>query len=244
MIRLACINIEGDIHRDRVAAFLRDFNAEVVCVQELNEASVSFFERSLGMKGYFMPMLRYHSKVSDTTSPLTTFGVGIFSALPVSNVRYDHYYGSSSGEAPLFVLGDETTTRRVLIRVTVKQGDESYTVATTHFTRTSDGSASDKQRIDMKNLLGLLSENPEMILCGDFNAPRGGEIFAMLAEKYKDNIPPEYTSSLDSTLHQLRDSKQLMVDGLFSTLQYALTDVRLSESVSDHKAVTACIAKA
>jgi endonuclease/exonuclease/phosphatase family metal-dependent hydrolase len=96
----------------------------------------------------------------------------------------------------------------------------------------------------MKNLLALLAKTPELILCGDFNAPRGGEIFKMLADKYKDNIPPEYDSSLDTELHRIGKIKKLMVDGLFTTSAYIVSDVKLSEGVSDHKAVTAIISLA
>ena len=242
MIRFTSINIEGDKHLKEVLSFLAGFKPDAVCFQELCEPAISFFEKELGMKGYFLPMLKYHVILQDQTSPIVAYGVGIFSALPVSGVRHDSYYDRFD-DVPSFVIADETTTRRVLLRATIRKGEDSYTVATTHFTRTPDGSTSDKQREDLKNMLALLSDTPEVILCGDFNAPRGGEIFGKLAQQFKDNIPPRYLSSLDPKLHTLKDSKPLMVDGLFTTSQYRVTDVQLSSGVSDHLAVTALIEK-
>ena len=241
-IRLASINIEGDTHRDEVISFLKDFKPDVVCLQELVVSSVSFFEEALDMKGYFLPMAKYHILPRDLASPIAPWGVGIFSSLPISDIS-SRYYCDGSGNLQLAVLGKEETLRRGLLQVTIKKSDEFYTIASTHFTRTPDGSASDKQKKDMKNLLAILEGTPELIFCGDFNAPRGGEIFGLLSEKYKDNIPLQYQSSLDPELHKLKNSKLLMVDGLFTTPQYKVSEVKLSDEVSDHMAITALIYK-
>lgn len=246
MIRLASINIQGDTNRERIVSFLGEYKPDVVCFQELMGTSVTFFEKTLQMKGHFLPMAKSHVIPQDTGSPIAAFGVGIFSSLPISKVRSDYYYGGV-GNLPTirFKKGspDDTTLWRGLLSATVTKGPESYTVATTHFTRTKDSRVSDKQRKDLKSLLAITKKSPELILCGDFNAPKGREIFGMLAEKYKDNIPPKYLSSLDPKLHQLRNSKLLLVDGLFTTPQYKVTEVKLSEGVSDHMAVTALISK-
>ena len=52
--------------------------------------------------------------------------------------------------------------------------------------------------------------------CGDMNVPRGNETFNRLAEKYKDNIPLEYKTSIDQNLHRVK-GLQVMVDGLYYT---------------------------
>jgi len=243
-IRLASINIEGDKHLEAVLSFLADFKPDVVCLEELPVSRIEFFEKLLGMEGYFLPMMKTHLMPGDSTSPLDIFGVGIFSNLPMSDIGSDYYY-SGSENLPMLKFKDgatdETTLWRGLLRATIKKGNKAYTVAVTHFTRTNDGSADDKQRRDMKNLLILLSKIPEVILCGDFNAPRGWEIFGMLSEKYKDNIPAQYKSSLDPKLHTLQNSKMFMVDGLFTTPYYVVTEAKLSEGVSDHMAVTAIV---
>ncbi len=246
MIRFSSINIEGDTHLDKVVSFLNDFKPDVVCMQEVMETRLDYFEKALNMKGYFVPMARYNIVPLDKKSSISCFGVGIFSNLQMLNVESKYYYGGE-GDIPLLKFDgkniDEKSVWRVLISGNVSKDNELYTIATTHFTRTYDGSTSDKQREDLKNLLKITEKKPEIILCGDFNAPRGQEIFSKLSEKYKDNIPPEYTSSLDTELHRIGKVKQLMVDGLFTTPHYEVTEARLSEGVSDHKAVTAIISK-
>ena len=243
MIKFASINIEGDSHRRSVVSFLREFGADVICFQELSAPSLAFFEHELGMKGYFLPIGSTNAVPQDKASPVEPFGVALFSSFPISNIKTD-YYDGGVGDVPTIIHGDENTIWRGLLQGTVTKGDERYNIAVTHFTRTPDGSASDKQRRDMRNLLNLLVKTPEVILCGDFNAPRGGEIFKMIADTYKDNIPPEYDTSLDSKLHRIErieKGKKLMVDGLFTTSAYIVSDAKLSEGVSDHKAVTAII---
>lgn len=240
-VTLVSANIEGDKHLDAVAAFLKEADPDAFCLQELSAPKVSFFEKELGAKGFFAPMMRKRpgAPPSDPMPPGTPVGVGLFSRLPLSRFRRDYYYGGGRGDPPVFMPGDESTVWRVLLSGSFEKNGKTYAVATTHFTRTPDGSASDKQRTDMKNLLKLLGKFPSIILCGDFNAPRGGEIFAMLAARYADNVPSEYDSSLDPDLHKLKGSKRLMVDGLFSAPEYRIEKTRLNFGVSDHAAITA-----
>ncbi|MCR4311500.1 MAG: endonuclease/exonuclease/phosphatase family protein, partial [Candidatus Taylorbacteria bacterium] len=201
MIRFASINIEGDSHLERVISFLGEYKPDVVCFQELVESRVSFFEQTLGMKGHFMPTAKHNVMPFNPESPIGTFGVALFSKYPVSDVSMEYYF-REEGEVPQFIRGQaDKTIWRALVRGTVIKDGEPYVIAVTHFTWTSDGSTSDKQRVDLKHLLALTEKDPELILCGDFNAPRGGEIFSILSGIYKDNIPPEYVSSLDTELH-------------------------------------------
>ena len=120
---------------------------------------------------------------------------------------------------------------------TVAVGDNRFTIGTTHFPWTPDGSASDHQRQACDQLLAVLGHR-ELLLCGDFNAPRGGEIFTRLAIHWHDNIPANYTTSIDPKLHSA-GPLQLMVDGVFSTPCYQIRDVVLHQGVSDHCAITA-----
>ena len=91
------------------------------------------------------------------------------------------------------------------------------------------------------------------MLCGDFNAPRmyegkPGEIFAMLAAKFKDNIPAIYETSIDVSLHRngktnAQELSDKMVDGLFTTPAYEASDVVLHPDISDHYAISATITR-
>lgn len=88
-------------------------------------------------------------------------------------------------------------------------------------------------------MIELLGERP-LVLCGDFNAPRGGPIFSQFAERWRDCIPQHIATSIDPDLHRA-GALQLMVDGLFTTADFAVSNVRMHCGVSDHKAITADI---
>jgi endonuclease/exonuclease/phosphatase family metal-dependent hydrolase len=103
------------------------------------------------------------------------------------------------------------------------------------------GDVTEKQTQDLKALLAILEKIPEFVLTGDFNAPRGRETGDTIAAKYKDNIPEHYTSSIDP-MHRAGELPYV-VDGIFTTPQYLASNVELHLGVSDHKAVTATIAK-
>jgi endonuclease/exonuclease/phosphatase family metal-dependent hydrolase len=129
---------------------------------------------------------------------------------------------------------------------TVAKDDIPYRIATTHFTWSEKGRATDTQREHLHSLLSALETEKELVLCGDFNMPRGGELFSTLAERYKDTIPPEYVTSIDVSLHRNRlddpeELSQKMVDGLFTTPEYLAQNVRLVSGLSDHMAITATI---
>ena len=94
--------------------------------------------------------------------------------------------------------------------------------------------------LSVKRLLACLEPEEEFTLCGDFNAPRGGEIFTALAMRYQDNIPLEYASSIDGNLHR-KGPLPYMVDGLFTTPSYIASDVSLQSGVSDHCAILATV---
>jgi endonuclease/exonuclease/phosphatase family metal-dependent hydrolase len=125
-----------------------------------------------------------------------------------------------------------------------------YTIATTHFTWSPKGEANDDQRRDQAALFAILDSLGEFAFAGDFNAPRGKETFSKFAERYQDNIPPHYETSIDVTLHKTRNNPvenarvgKYMVDGLFTTPQYQASNVRLEFGISDHAAIIATIEK-
>jgi endonuclease/exonuclease/phosphatase family metal-dependent hydrolase len=94
----------------------------------------------------------------------------------------------------------------------------------------------------LKILLEFLKKNfKEIVFCGDFNAPRGGEIFSAFADRYKDNIPEKYKTSLDSSHKGYGKPwwETTMVDGIFSTPRYIVKNVIFHKGLSDHQAVTA-----
>lgn len=248
-LKLISLNIELDRHLDTVLPFLQEERADVICLQEVRERNLAVLEKGLHMKGFFVPTCipdveRVVDKgatgegklvVSEELVKKGPEGIALFTGIPVHSTHTD-YYHKMSEEVPRWSVGHN----RVLFSAIVEKGGKNYTVGTTHFTWTPDGEKSPEQERDMEKLLEILARFPDIVFCGDFNAPRGREMWAKLAERYKDNIPAEYRSSLDPTLHRVGHFER-MVDGLFSTPEYRVFDVRFVEGVSDHKAVVGCI---
>ena len=245
-IKLVSLNIEKSKHLDRVLPFLARRLPDVFCVQELFERDIRLFSDMLGGDSAYVPMTR---RVNET--PPEPQGIGIFSRLPILGKQV-RYYQRTPGRIPDSDTRDRSTFRDndyVVLAADVEKDGTPFRIATTHFTWTPDGKPDDLQRAHVGKLLAILERLGEFVACGDFNAPRVGEIFGMLAARYKDNIPARYATSIDVSLHRAgrtkpRELEDKMVDGLFSTPGYAVSDVELACGVSDHCAIVASVAKA
>lgn len=252
-ISLVSLNIERSKHLDLVASFLKERQADIVCIQELMEHDIPLLEAATGGRCNFIPFAKYSYDARGI------IGVGIFSRLPVSDFSARYYLGEK-GVLKEFDRTDTSahhaTTSRALVvcDAEVDGGGEVFRIATTHFTWTPDGHPDDFQRQDMRAMLGILEDLGEFVLCGDLNAPRmvdgkPGEIYEMLASKYKDNIPPEYETSIDVDRHRNAGDRphelaDKMVDHLFTTPGYIAEGVELVKGVSDHFAIVAKITTA
>ncbi len=237
-IKLVSVNIEMNRHLDSVSSFLEKEKSDIICFQELLEKDVAYFETLLKMPCNFVPIGRIEYPSFEPELKGSLFGLGLLCRFPA---RYKaDYYAGSAAELPLCATGYEGN--KLLLQATFSAHGKTFTVGTTHFTWTPDGEASDAQREDLCKLLAILSGFPDIVCCGDFNAPRGGEIWGELAKRYNDNIPAAYRSSLDPVLHRAGHLEHV-VDGLFNTPEYRVSGVRLVEGVSDHKAIVGTITR-
>lgn len=206
-------------------------------MQEIYSGDAERYQYELGMQCLFAPMTLASSRY--VGGVLHVQGVAIFSRHPVTHFAIRLYAGHEK-YVPTYIAKDARTYNHVLLSCNVHKDDVSYTIATTHFTWTPEGKTDAFQRKNIKALLAALEEIPQVILCGDFNAPRGRKIFDLLATKYKDNIPPEITSTIDPILHRA-PQLQYVVDGLFSSPKYTIDNVRAEVGISDHKAIVGII---
>ncbi len=237
-LKLISLNIEKDRHLDRVAPFLEEQAPDVFCVQEIYENSIPTIAEALSGSAYvYVPMTRRPKE-----NPPHMQGVAIFSRLPIKaqNVRY---YAGLPPHVPDSDDRDPSTynaSNRMVVMCDVEKEGHLFRIGTTHFTWTPDGEPTDGQRGDMQSLLRILESAGEFVLAGDFNVPRGGELFGVLARRYKDNVPPDYTTSIDGNLHR-RGQLNRMVDGIFSTPAYRVSNVEMICGVSDHCALVATV---
>ena len=237
-LTLASINVERSKHLPRVLAFLARHAPDVVCLQELVPDDIQPLRRELGYSHhYFLPMCRFPEP--DGPRPV---GVGVLSRHAFTSVADIGYGGGGSGSDVLDRSSEESrfrTNRYSVALIDVAVSGARFSIGTTHFPWTDNARICDFQRTACDALIDRL-KGRRLLLCGDFNAPRGTEIFNRLAAQWTDNIPPQVTTSIDPVLHRA-GPLQLMVDGIFSTDDYQVSAVELHQGVSDHCAVTATV---
>ncbi len=238
-LKLISVNIEKHRHIDRVLKFLKREGPDVVCLQEILEEDFPLFLSEMEMRGKYVPMTRVLPSFGGYTQKVVS-GIATISKYPFSDEV--HYYNGTEKFVPDFNKEDPGSYNRMLLVCVIEKNGKKFSVANTHFTWTHEGHIDDWQRRDIATLLHCLKKYPEIILCGDMNAPRGREIFNLLASNYKDNIPPEITTTIDKNLHRAGDL-QYVVDVLFSTSKYIVENVGIKDGVSDHMAVVAEIRK-
>lgn len=234
-ISLVSLNVEHSKHLEVIGKFLEKEKPDIFCAQEIIDRDIPFFEKIAGPLVCFAPMLVL------AREPKPVFwGVALFSRLPVRSHQVAYYKGDKEHiheydkEAPALA-------NRVLAYADFEKEGEIFRIGTTHFTWTPDGQADDAQRRDLKELFRVLDAAGDISFAGDFNAPRGWEIFSALAARYRDNIPLRYDTSIEGNPH--RNSIKRMVDGLFTSRAYEAYDVDMVSGVSDHYAIRARIRK-
>ena len=238
-LKLLSLNIERDKHLSKVIALLEKEKPEVICLQEVQEPDFEMLKKKFGFNSFFAPMLIHPRRIGGKKR-LVRQGNAFYTHLPLLKAESLVYFGKET--VPLPQESEPNSINRVLLIGQIEKEGKKYALATTHFTWAKGGGVNEEQLRDVKQLLKLLQLQGEMILCGDFNAPRGGEIFAILQRYLKDNIPFHITSTLDPILHKA-GPLPYVVDYLWSTPQYSVQKVRVLEGVSDHQAIVAEIEK-
>src|SRR3989338_1743845 len=235
-LRIVSLNIESEKHLDCVEDFLTKEKPDVVCLQEVLEPHMERLGEASGAKAHFFaPMNK-----QEVDGALVQMGVAVFSRFGAT-FHKPHYYIGTMDDTPFITRvpsGDKDN--RVFVLADIEHEGGMFRIGTTHFTWTPDGEASDGQRRDLQKLLTILAASGELVFAGDFNAPRGGEIFSSLSTHYKDNVPIVYDSSIDPTLHR-RGHLKRMVDGIFSTHHYTVSNVRMVCGLSDHCALVGTV---
>ncbi len=243
-MKLISINIECNRHTDRVLDFLKKEKADVVCIQELLEEEFDFYKKELGLGGVFQTWNYFRSPYYGDLIGKRQ-GVAIFTKEIIESGSV-FYTGSKANILKPFeeYMSDEKFQKnKAFVWADVKDEEGvKFRIITTQLPVTKEGEVTPYQLEVINLMLHQLESFEEFILCGDMNAPRGRQSFSLIAEKYKDNIPPKYKTSIDQNLHKVKGI-QFMVDGLFTTSTYKASNVRLQDGVSDHMAIIADISK-
>jgi len=243
-MKLISINIECNKHTERVFNFLRKEKADVICIQELLEEEFEMYKKELSLEGVFQPW-NYFRSPSYKELIGKKQGVAIFTKKIIKSGS-TFYAGQKENILKSFdeYMSDEKFQKnKAFIWAEIKDANgTSFKFITTQLPVTKEGEVTPYQLEVINSMLHHLESFGEFVLCGDMNAPRGHQSFTLIAEKYKDNIPLEYKTSIDQNLHKVKGI-QFMVDGLFTTPLYKASSVRLQDGISDHMAVIADIIK-
>lgn len=241
-IKVISLNIEKDNHYETVLPFLQNQNADVICLQEVCQSDIPILIGSSGLFSTFAPMTIVDKDYPDRNMKAKGVeGLLILSKNMPLEIRKDYYVGLMQN-TPIFKNEEPYTVNRAVMSIRVEYKNAEFTIATTHFTWTHGGEATELQKKDFLNMMDQLRNLQGFVIAGDFNAPRGREIFTELSKLYKDNIPFDVQTTLDPNLHKVKNL-QYVVDGIFSTSQYEVTDVQVIEGISDHKALVCTVSK-
>ena len=227
------LNVEFNRHINTVISFLQKQKVDVVLIQEILEQDLLLFSKMLRMHYIFTPLTKLKIDFN-----IYTLGLAVFTKLDIKQSKIEYYYGDLK-KIPTITQDEPWKMLRALVIVKISKNGQTYDLINTHFTWTPDGKTSPQQINDLKNMLKILDKYKEFILCGDFNAPRGGMVFDELSKNYQDNIPKKIKSTLDPNLHRIKGLK-LVVDGVFSK-GLKVTNVQIKSSISDHCAILAKI---
>ncbi|HOZ03514.1 MAG TPA: hypothetical protein PKX78_03405 [Candidatus Woesebacteria bacterium] len=238
-MKLLSLNIEGDKHLEtKIFPLLRSEKFDALCLQEVFTQDIpKILEVSQLTEYVFVPQARI-TRPNPHQPPRGEWGIALFGE-QLSEVRRDYYVGNAE-TLPEFYLNDEPNSmNRVLLSALVNIHGQTFRLATTHFTWSGKGAVTELQRANFELLKKYLAEFNEVILCGDFNTPRGGEIYDQLAKMYTDNIPQDVQTTIDKNLHKSGEDIHLVVDGLFTSPGYYVKSCRVLSGLSDHMAVIA-----
>lgn len=231
-LKLLTLNIESHRHLERVRALIAEQLPDVVCLQEVLErdveslASIGSYRAKYAISAYL--------EVPDPQS----WGMAVLTRVPIRSQSVTYY----ADEPAIRLLREPNDPRRVVVMTEVMDEGSVVRIGTTHFTWSVNGDISDEQLADFARLKRVLSEYPDYVLCGDFNAPRGREMFAIFERELSvtDYLPPHIRSTLDPALHRV-GHLELAVDTIFASRDYSVTDVKVLDGVSDHKGILATI---
>lgn len=224
------MNIEQDKHFDHIIPFLKKSQPDIILMQEVFLKDIPFLEKTLEMHSSFA--------ILNTFRDIEKSEFGLVTLSAWDSKSYNIYYRGNPSNPPDIGKGEAFNQARAILVTEVVKGKNQYRVINTHFTWTPDGQPSERQYVDLDIMLQHLSKLSDFVLCGDFNAPRGKPIFDKIASKYKDNIPPHITTTIDKNLHKA-GNLNLVVDGIFSTPKYQVNSVEVIPGLSDHCAIMA-----
>jgi endonuclease/exonuclease/phosphatase family metal-dependent hydrolase len=235
-IKLLTLNIEASRHRDRVHAALVRHQPDVACLQEVLEDDCPFFASAADYRCLYANSALWPDDANPALA--RNWGLAILTRLPVDDSTILDY----SENTRIRTFDEPNSPSRKLLTAQVRSGAHACRIITTHFTWSVEGQISAQQRADFTRLKAAISRYPEFVLCGDFNAPRGGEMFALFESELAltSHLPADVTTTIDAQYHHA-GALELAVDTIFTTSAYSVSSIEVLDGLSDHKAILAML---
>jgi endonuclease/exonuclease/phosphatase family metal-dependent hydrolase len=235
-LKLGCLNIEKYRHIERIIPALCENDLDVICLQEVPEDMVGRIAQALGASAYYVATWRVWREDVELEK---AFGLAVLVRRGAA-VNYDEslYHAASVTDRPHPHNG-------MLQYVTIEKDGLLYHIGNTHFRWTPNGMPTLDQYRDMSELLGVIETkiyDADIVLCGDFNAPRGGPLWEKLSVRFRDSVPPFIVTTLDQEYHRAAPIF-LVVDGMSTSAHYSTFDVEVVGGLSDHMLIAGKVAR-
>lgn len=234
------LNIEADLHLDNITHYLKDNLPDVVFLQEVYKIHAISWAEQFGYHVSFVPHVDFNI-AEHIFKPLGEWGIATLTKLRPVRVTVD-YYSEPPVTIPHEFMKDLKHPRSLLTTTLSTKNGEIYTFANTHFTWALPHDADIAQWPDYLRLQKILDKLPSFVLAGDLNADRTSLVYKELSSRYLDHLPRDLKTTLDPVLFRKPELK-LVVDHLFSTPDYKMSNVQVLTGLSDHCGIKALIAK-
>ena len=244
-MKLLCVNIEGQKHVDKIRELLQKENADVVCLAECFPDTIDYltggkYPYRLYVPTYQVDQVEGEGPLGLIPSTTRVWGEAIVSQYPLLDAQTTYLSMDSYGADNIPTHGTDHHIPALIV-ANIKMGGETIRVGTVHLTWTPKASMTKRQRQNVAELIELLS-GQEIVLAGDFNLPRGNDVYVKMSKYFKDNVPSSIMTTLDPEFHYTNKGQvkklELVVDYVWSTPKYLVKSVRVISGVSDHCAIT------
>lgn len=241
-MKLITVNIEGNKHLLDIGNLIAVEQPDVLCLQEVFAADlpqlVTAVNQYTQTQQFFVANASVLTENKYGIAPNGEWGNAMIvrsSLFPEGEALFaQEFYAGSSASLPEF--SGPNSPRRSLLAATITVWGKSLAICTTHFTWSAEGKPTELQQRDAKQLQTLLKRYNSYILCGDFNAPRGGTTYATLSAGLTDHLPREVLTTIDPDRHYA-GALQIAVDSVLSTPDIHSIRTRVIGGVSDHQAI-------
>jgi endonuclease/exonuclease/phosphatase family metal-dependent hydrolase len=226
------LNIERDRHLPLVREFIGREEPDVVFLEEVLVSDAHEWAEQFGLHLSFAPMTYTPRTLGARAGELEVEGVAILTRAAPERTVTEWYFGDEHS-VPVHVEDDRDSVYQPLLGVAVPYQGTSLMLAVTHYMKSWNGAPDEYQRAHMESFLPALMRLSPDVLCGDFNIPRGTELYHVLREHLRDNVPLGYTNSLDPHLHRV-PGLTFMIDYVWSSPRVEARNVTQVCGVSDH----------